>query len=441
MARLTPQEQHIIDESSEISIGEAGWWTTKALAIFPALRSKNYQLYFSGQLVSLIGTWLQIVAQSWLVLELTNSAFLIGLVAAAASLPTLLFAAFGGLIVDAFPKRKILFFTQTSSMILAFILGILAVLKIINVWEITLLAFLLGVVNAIDIPARQAFAVEMVGKQDLASAISLNSGIFNGARVIGPSLAGFLIGVTGTGGAFILNGFSYIAVIFALSQIKVKSIIHKTHPNPLKAIKEGVSYALAHPIIRTLLVFAGVVSIFGWSFTTVLPIIARNIYHSGATGLGYLYAAMGLGAVSATVAVSALSNRVSALIFILGGNVLFSVAIILFTLSPTLVTALIFLFLAGFGLLSMFSMINTTIQSLVEDRYRGRVLSLYTIMFLGMTPFGNLQVGYLSEHFGTGFAIRLGAILTLLFGALIFVNREKIRKSHTKYKQLQKGIY
>lgn len=405
----------------------------KILFFLPAFSSNNYRLYFSGQLISLIGTWLQIVAQGWLVLKLTNSAFSVGLVAAVSALPTLLFSLFGGVIVDKFPKRKILLFTQTSSMILAFILGTLTVLKVINVWEIAFLAFLLGVVNALDIPARQSFVVELVGKENLPSAISLNSGTFNGARVIGPSFAGFLIGLIGIGGAFIVNGFSYIAVIIALLKIKVADIVSHTHKNPLKAIKEGISYAFTHPIIKTLLIFTAVMSVFGWSFTTVLPVITQNIFHMDAAGLGYLYAAVGLGAVSGSISVSAFSKKVSPLFFILGGNTLFSIAIMLFTLSANLPIALFFLFLAGFGLLAMFSMINTTIQNMVEDHFRGRVMSLYTIMFLGMTPFGSLQVGYLSQHFGTGFAIRVGAVITLAFGALIFFNREKIRKSHKEY--------
>ncbi len=402
--------------------------------IFPALANNNYRLFFSGQLISLIGTWLQIVAQSWLVLKLTNSAFLVGLVAAIATLPTLLFSMFGGLIVDAFPKKKILIFTQVSAMVLAFILGILTVAKIVNIWEIIFLAFLLGTVNALDIPARQAFVVEVVGKPLLPSAISLNSGIFNGARVIGPSLAGLLIGLIGTGGAFILNGISYFAVVLALIKMNVPSIVHPTHPNPLKAIGEAISYSFAHPIIRTLLIFVGVVSIFGWSYATVMPVIAQNIFHQGATGLGYLYAASGLGAVLATVVVSAFSRKVSAPVFILGGNFLFAVAIILFAMTSNLYLALLFLFFAGFGLLSMFSMINTIIQNMVEDRYRGRVMALYTIMFLGMAPFGNLQVGFLSERFGTSFAIEFGAVITLLFGAWIYFGRKKIRQNHRAYR-------
>lgn len=407
----------------------------KVLNIFPALRSRNYQLYFIGQLVSMIGTWLQAVAQGWLVLKLTNSVFLIGVVAAVSTLPTLLFSLFGGVIVDRFSTRKILIFTQSAAMVLAFILGLLTILNIITVLEIMVLAFLLGVVIALDSPARQAFTVEMVGKEDLPSAISLNSGIFNGARVIGPSIAGFLIAIFGVGGAFILNGISYIAVIAALFMMKIADMVPQTHSHPLLAIKEGVQYSTKHPIIRTLLIFAGVVSIFGWSYTTVMPYIVEHTFHQGAAGLGYMFAASGIGALFATVTVSAFTKKIRGIVFILGGNTIFAIGAILFSLTSNIWLAYLFLFIAGFGLLAEFAMINTTIQSLVEDKYRGRVLSIYTIMFFGLAPVGNLQIGFFSEHFGTSFAIQLGSVITLLAGGLVYLGRNKIRQAHNNYQK------
>lgn len=411
-------------------------------SVFPALRNRNYQLYFSGQFVSLVGTWFQIIAQGWLVLKLTNSAFMIGLVAAAATLPTLVFSLFGGVIVDRFPKRTVLFWTQTTAMFLAFVLGTLTVLNLITVWQIMILAFLLGVVNAVDMPARQSFTIEMVGREDLPSAIALNSAIFNSARVIGPGLAGFLIAGLGIGETFILNGISYIAVIAVLLLMKIKAEIPQSHPHPLRAIREGVSYGLSHPIIRTLLIFTGVVSVFGWSFGTMLPFIAQNTFHVDAEGLGYLYAASGLGAVLATVLVSAFSKKISALVFILGGNTLFALSIIGFTFSSQMSTALIFLFLSGLGILAQFSTMNTTIQSLVEDRYRGRIMSLYALMFMGLFPLGNLQIGFFSQHFGPQFAIRLGAVIVFLFGVLIYFSRKRITRAHRKYtSELQKSTY
>ncbi|MBI4100422.1 MFS transporter [Candidatus Microgenomates bacterium] len=432
--KFTAEEQIIFSQSPEVSVGEAIGWTDRFFKVFPALKSRNYQLYFSGQLISLVGTWLQIVAQSWLVLKLTNSAFLIGLTAAIATSPTLLFSLFGGVLVDRFSKRKILLLTQASSMILAFILGTLTLLNVITVWEIALLAFLLGIVNAIDAPARQSFVIEMVGKEDLHSAIALNAGIFNAARVIGPSAAGFLIAFAGISGAFIINGISYIAVIVALLFIHAKVIIPKIHPHPFQAIKEGITYTWGHPIIRVLLLFTGVVSVFGWSYTTIMSIIAQNTFHVDADGLGYLYAAAGLGALIATIAVSAFSKKVNALIFILGGSTLFSLAMVGFTFTSSMASALPFLFLAGLGLLAQFSTMNTTIQNLVKDSFRGRVMSLYVIMFMGLFPLGNFQIGFFSEHFGWQFAIRLGAAVILIFTFLVFLSRKRIAASHQRYR-------
>ncbi len=423
---LTTEEKYIIGESQELSIGESEGWTFRFFKIFPALKNRNYQLYFVGQLVSLIGTWLQIVAQGWLVLQLTNSAFLIGLVAAISASPTIIFSLFGGVVIDRFSKKKILFFTQFFSMILALVLGILTVFHIVTVMEIMILAFILGIVNAIDIPARQAYAVELVDRKDLPSAIALNAGIFNGARVIGPGIAGFLIALIGAGGAFIVNGLSFGAIMIVLIFIHTKAVLPKEHPHPLKAIKEGISYSFSHETVRTLLVFAAVLSIFGWSFMTIMPVIAKNTFHMDATGLGYLYAASGIGALIAAVIVSAFGNRMSPVLSIIGGNVLFAVTIFIFTLTRDLPVALFFLLLSGIGLFLEFSMMNTVIQHLIEDEYRGRVMSIYTIMFLGLSPLGNLEIGFFSEHFGTDFAIRLGASVIFLFGFLVFLSRKKI---------------
>lgn len=431
--KLEPEEKHIIDESPEISVGESPGWARALSSAFPALKIRNYQLYFTGQFISLVGTWMQAVAQGWLVLQMTGSAFMVGLVAAVSTLPMLLFTLFGGVIVDRFSKRRVLLFTQTASMALAIILGALTVSGVINIPEIMVLSFLLGAVNAIDAPARQAFVIEMVDKEALGSAIALNSAIFNGARVVGPSIAGLLITAAGTGGAFLANGVSYIAVIAALFFIKANSALHPAHGPASSAIREGIAYSFRHPVIRTLLVFTAVTSVFGWSFSAIMPVVARDIFGLGATGLGHLYAATGLGALTATVIVSAASGRVSPVWFILGGNALFSASLLLFTFTLSLPLALVLLFLAGLGLLLQFSMINTTIQRMVEDSIRGRVMSLYVLMFLGLSPFGSLEAGFLAERLGPQTAIRIGSIIVFLFGALIWVNRGRIRKAQRRY--------
>lgn len=438
MSQFEKEDEYIIDESREVSLGEVEGWTGKIFSVFPAFQSRNYQFYSGGQLISLVGTWLQMVAQSWLVLQLTNSPFLVGLVAAMGSLPTLVFALFGGVIVDRFDKRKILIFTQIVSMILALLMGFLTVFKMINVVEIIIFAFLLGLVTALDLPARQAFMVELVDRERLSSAIALNSGMFNGARVIGPSLAGFLIAALGIGGAFIINGLSFIAAIITLFLISAQSVVRKTHPNPFRAIHEGLVYAFTHPAIKVLLIFTAISAVFGWSYATVLPVMARDEFGLDVTGLGYLYAASGLGALGAAIAVSAFSKKINPLVLILGGNLLFTISLIIFALSANVWLAGFFLFLAGMGLIAQFSMINTAIQHLVDDKVRGRVMSIYTLMFLGFTPFGSFEIGLLAEHFGSRFAIISGAVVVLAASLLILLSKENIEKSFKEHGLWQK---
>ena len=429
------EEHYIANESPEITVGENIGWIRGLVSAFPALANKNYQLYFSGQLVSLIGTWMQIVAQGWLVLQLTHSAFLIGLIAALATFPTLLLTLFGGVIVDRFPKKKILLFTQTSAMILAFILGILTVLHMITIWQIGLIAFLLGVVNAVDAPARQAFVSEIVTREQMSSAIALNSGIFNAARVIGPSIAGVLIVLIGSGGAFLINSLSYVGVLIALLMMKVNAPFKAKYIETFSAIKEGLIYSFSHPIIRTLILLTGIASIFGWSYTTIMPVIASHQFHLGASGLGYLYAATGLGSLLATILVSMFSKKVSPVVFIIGGNCIFTITLFLFSFTENLHAALILLFFVGFGLIAMFSTINTVIQSLVSNELRGRVISIYILMFVGLSPIGNFQIGLLSEKMGTGFAIRMGAIVVFFSGLIIYFYQKKIRIAYEEYKK------
>ncbi|MFH1894610.1 MAG: MFS transporter [Patescibacteria group bacterium] len=433
---ILEKQNYIVSESPEINVGERLGWVRKFSGAVPALQSRNYRIYFIGQFISLVGSWLQIVAQGWLVWQLTKSALALGIITAIGALPVLFFSLFGGVIVDRFPKRKILVLTQVSSMALALTLGLLTLSNWINVWQIAIVAFLLGIVNAVDAPARQAFVIEMVNKKEhLSSAIALNSGIFNGARVIGPAIAGVLIAVFGVGWAFIINGISYVGVIGALLSMKIKETKNQVHPRAISAIKEGVSYALKHPLIKVLLIFTGVVSVFGWSYITIMPFVSETIFHMGAGGLSYLYAAAGAGALLGVVMVSMLSNRINPLIFILGGNAVFTAGIILFTLTTNFAVALFFLLFAGAGLLSQFSMMNVTIQKSVVQKYRGRVMSLYTLMFLGLTPLGSFQVGFFTEHFGSGFAIRLGAVISFCVALLILKNRRKIEKTYRAYRE------
>lgn len=392
----------------------------RILTLFPAFRHKNYRYYFSGQLVSLVGTWLQAVAQGWYVLELTHSAFMVGLVAALGFLPVLLFGLLGGVIVDRFHKRKLLIFTQGASLILALSLGTLALFGYGNVWIVSVFAFLLGIVNAIDMPARQSFTIELVGGKDLPSAIALNMSSFNTARVIGPAIAGALIATIGTPWAFVINGLSFLGPLFALMLMNVKSDIPKLHAHPLHSIKIGLNYAFNHPSIKNLLLLTAIVSIFGFSYTTLLPVITKQIFHKDAGALGMIYSAVGVGAVISAFITAYLYKKISFYKIIFWGSIIFSISVLSLSFIYNFYLSLPFFFFAGTGFATIISTVNSTIQKNVEHSLRGRVMSIFTLSFIGMQPIGSFLMGFFAEHFGSQFALRLGSTIVLLFSLYLY---------------------
>ncbi len=393
---------------------------------FPAFESRNFRLWFIGQLVSLSGTWMQNVALGWLVLTLTNSAFWVGLIAAITTFPALLFSLFGGVIADRFPKKNILLITKSFEMILAFGLGALTLTGRVQIEHIVVFAFLFGLNLAIDAPARQAFSSEMVEKKALSSAIALNAGVFNSARVIGPSLGGFVIAYMGIGGAFIVNGLTYLGAIGGLLLMKFSEKIIRKDTHPLQQIKEGLVYSFTNPSIRTLLFFVSIASMFGWSHLTILPVVARDILHLDASGLGFLYAASGFGSVAALVTVSALSRKVHPLVFIIGGSTIFGISLILFTFTTNIYLSYIWLFFSGAGVLALLAMLNATIQHQVKDSIRGRVMSVYVLMLIGLLPIGNFQIGYFAQVFGPWVALRICGIVVLLYGFQMIFRHMKL---------------
>ncbi len=407
----------------------------KILEAFPAFRSRNFRLYFLGQIISMIGTWLQMVAQGWLVLEMTGSAFWVGVTAAASTIPTLFLSLIGGVIVDRYSRKTILLWSQSFSMALAFILGLFTLTGMISIPVILVLAFLLGCVGAVATPAIQAFLSEMVDRSQLHSAVALNSAIFNASRVIGPAIAGLMISWIGTGGAFVANGLSYVAVIAALLAITTTAAPARTeHEHPLQSIRDGISYTWNHPLIRTIVLFVAVVSIFGWSFMAMLPVVAKRTFGLGASGMGTLYSAFGLGSLAATFFVSMSSGKVSASTMVVGGILTFAIALLAFTLTDNVPLGLFFLFISGLGMLSAFATMTATVQRLVEDRYRGRVMSIYLMVLMGLMPLGNLQVGFLSEHFGTAIAIRAGAVVTIIATLFLINSRKEISRAWDEYR-------
>lgn len=423
---LKREDKFIISEGEEVGPPLALGWAKRLRVTFPAFEERNFRLYFGGQFISLIGSWLQVVAQGWLVLELTHSAFWVGVVAALSSVPILIFALASGVIVDRFPKKKILIITQALAMLCAFFLGLFTVLHMATILMICIFAFLLGVVNALDIPARQAFIPEMMGKKHVASAISLHAAIFNGSRVLGPAFAGILIGLIGLGGTFFLNAVSFIAVIVSLFLMRVDDHVAPHHLHPVAAIREGLHYAFSRAPIRMLLIVASVVSIFGWSYASILPVVAEEVFHQDATGLGYLFTATGLGALLSVLLISVYAHRIGSHKFILGGNLLLGVSLLLFSFTHRFDAGLFLMFCTGLALTSQFSVVNSTIQHIVDDSVRGRVMSIYVLMFRGTAPIGALLMGYVAQHFGSQLAIRWGSLVVLAIAAVLFMKSDTI---------------
>ena len=402
---------------------------SSADSTFSALRHRNFQLYFGGQLISNIGTWMQIIAQGWVVYQIGHSELILGLVAFASAIPVLMISPWGGVIVDRVSRRNLLIATQTGAMLLAFTLAALTFAGVVKEWHVIVLAALLGVVNAFDAPARQAFVPEMVGKKDLPNAIALNSIMFNSARVIGPAIAGLTLAVVGAAWCFTINGISFFAVIIGLWLMKLPP--HKVVQNPdssWQQLVSGVKYAAGHREISALILLSLVFSIFGISYFTVLPAFVEKVLHQGALVYGWVNAASGLGAVcGAFLLANHVSNgrRGQLLVWT---NIAFPLILIAFAFTSLLPLSLILAFGLGAGFMVQFTTINTLLQTLVEDKFRGRVMGLYTITFFGFAPFGNLMIGFLGEKFGLGFAITLFALCSLILSRIVLMRTPEIQK-------------
>jgi len=384
-----------------------------------ALRHRNFQLFFSGQLISLTGTWMQSVAQAWLVYSMTKSALLLGSVGFASQIPVFLFAPFGGITADRVNRQRLVIATQTCSMILAGILAWLTLSGRVHVWHIFLLAGLLGVVNAFDIPGRQAFLIDMVGKEDLMNAIALNSSMFNGARVVGPAVAGILVARIGEGWCFAANSLSYIAVLIGLLLMKVRSVPRISNRSPIEDIIEGFRWVNRTKIIRSLLFLIGLVSLVGMPYTVLMPVFADKILHGGARGLGILMGATGVGALfgaltlAAKTGIKGLGRWVTITCATLG------ISLFLFAFSTSFWLSAALLLPCGYSMMLQMACSNTLIQTIVPDHLRGRVMSLYSMMFMGMAPFGAFFGGALANRIGAPMTVAVGGIACVL-GAIWF---------------------
>jgi MFS family permease len=385
-----------------------------------ALRHRNFQLFFGGQLISLIGTWMQNVALSWLVYRLTGSALLLGIASFAGQIPVFLLAPVGGVVADRLNRHRVVIGTQTAAMVLAFILAGLALAGRVQVWHILVLASLLGVVNAFDIPARQAFVVELVGREGLLNAIALNSSMFNGARVIGPAIAGVLVAAIGEGWCFFANGVSYIAVIVALLAMVVKPrlIEHPRRP-ALEAIAEGFRFVWHAAPIRSLLLLLGLVSVVGMPYSVLMPIFAGQILHGGPRGLGMLMGATGVGALAGAMALAMRSGLRGLGRWVAAASGGFGASIILFSFSRWFWVSAALLVPAGFAMMTQMASANTLIQAMAPDRLRGRVMSIYSMMIVGMAPIGALIAGAIADVLGAPLTVAVGGAGCLV-GAAFF---------------------
>jgi MFS family permease len=396
-------------------------------AIVRALRHRNFQLFFAGQLISLIGTWMQTVAESWLVYRITGSSLMLGIVGFSAQVPVFLLSPLGGMVADRYNRHRVVIATQTTAMILAGIYAVLILGGWIRVWEIVVLASLLGVVNAFDIPARQAFLVEMVGKEDLLNAIALNSSMFNGARVVGPAIAGILVASIGEGWCFFANSVSFIAVIIGLLMMRVTPREIAGHGSVLEHIAEGFRYVQQTMPIRLLLLLIGLVSMVGMPYSVLMPIFADRVLHGGARGLGLLMGATGIGAVigALTLAMRRGVRGLGRLAAIAAAG--FGVTLIIFAASHNFYFSLAILVPVGFSLMLQMACSNTLIQSMVPDRLRGRVMSLYSMMFMGMAPLGALLGGALAGWIGVQWTVAGGGVICLIGAGLFALKLPALR--------------
>lgn len=390
----------------------------------PALASRDFRLFWFGQLISLSGTWIQSVAQQWLVLQLTGSAFALGLVTTIQFTPLLLLTLVGGAVADRLPKRNLLLATQIISLFLALGLGTLVKTGAVQYWHVLLFAGLLGTVNAFYTPARQAYVPELVERDALLNAVALNSAIFNAARVVGPAIGGILIATVGLSLNFYLNAASYLAVIVGLLLIRTRPPAREAKDENLWSnLRSGLQYVVTTPRVYTILALVGVASLFALNFTTLLPLFARYVLHVGSGGYGFLMASMGLGSLAGAIGLAFFNNTAMTRRFIYTGVFVFTVAEILFALTRLYPLAIGLLVVVGLFSTLFSATCNTRILSLTPSHLQGRVMSVYSLMFLGMTPFGSFLSGVVAQRLGAPVALIAGSAITLAFALFVFFYR------------------
>ena len=433
-----PQSQGGLEATATLAEFEHKDQVRGVLRAFLALRHRNFRLFWTGQLISLIGTWMQTTGQAWLVLELTHSAWLLGLVGALQFLPVLILSLFGGVLADRLPKRTVLRFTQSFATLQAFVLWLLVATGEVRLWHVLVLASLLGLTNSVDMPTRQAFVVEMVGREDLPNAIALNSSLFNMARILGPGLGGLIIAWLGVAPLFLLNAFSFIPVIIGLFLIDNSTLYAQVKRAPaekdaprqgtLQSLREGLAYVARTPSILLIITVIGVVSLFGINFNVVLPLFATDVLHVGAVGFGFISSAFGFGSLCSALWL-AWSNRRPGVTWLLYGIGIFCVLEILFALSHLYLLSLVLIAGVGFAQIAFSATANVILQTVAPDRLRGRVMSVYMMVFAGSVPPGNLFTGGIAHLFGAPVALLAGAGLSLVAGVVAWALRAPAEKN------------
>ncbi len=393
--------------------------------IFRSLRYRNYRLFFSGQSLSLIGTWVQRIAIPWLVYRLTDSAFLLGFVGFAGQIPTFILAPFAGVLTDRLNRYHIMIVSQILSMIQALALALLFFTNTIEVWNVLLLSVIQGCINAFDTPARQSFVIEMVeDKNDIGNAVALNSSMFNGARLVGPSIAGVLIASLGEGACFLINGISYIFVVISLLLMKVKPQEKKKtkDTNIIKEFKEGFTYTFGFPPIRSIIILLTLISLMGMPFSVLMPIFAKDIFHGGSHIFGFLMGASGVGALIGAAYLASRKSVVGLEKIIPLAAVVFGLGLVSFSLSSSFPLSIILMIITGVGMMMQTACSNTILQTISDNDKRGRVMSFYTMAFMGTAPIGSFLAGSMASMIGAPATLLIGGIACVI-GALVFAQK------------------
>jgi MFS family permease len=409
--------------------------------IFSSLRSRNYRIYFIGQGTSLIGTWMQNIALSWLVYRLTGSVFLLGLIGFTSQIPTFILTPFTGVVIDRHNRLRIMTLTQVGFMLQALIMALLVLFNLIAVWYIIVLSLVFGIITAFDAPTRQSLVIDLIDNpEDLGNAIALNSAIFNAARLVGPAIAGIVIAVVGEGICFLLNAISFAAVIIALLQIKIQAKPTTSHPGNFKeSFSEGINYTFQSMPIRTLIITLAILSLAGLSYIVLLPAYAKEIMQCGPDTLGYLMSALGAGALIGAIYMAARHTVVGLSKLIAAGITLMGLAIALASFSEKMYISLIMFFFGGLTMVLSLSSINTMLQTIADEDKRGRVMSFYAMALMGTGPIGNLLAGTIASGIGISWTLLISGVITMISG-LWFASRRKLLRTYLQSIYVEKGI-